>query len=333
MIHDAFLTGLHSEDVCARASCEDRCGKSSTDDDKLCSCDHRCQTLGDCCVDFSTVCSELAKLFPGKEYKIGRGNRVVIKNSNASAPESERHLLIGFRQIDHCPQTSTSLLQDKCRDAHNKDDIGRRIPVCHSGKQVVFQNQYCAYCNGYSMNELVPFELHVDISSDCKGPDIHGSGSNIPRMSLKQMVEECTTQNSLFVPEPCFAAVYRNKMYVRRDQSKCKSHLNTVISTISREVYQNEHCLPRDITDIECFNGEWPSPVPTNVPSEVNDVISLDSSGVPFLLNQLTSPSKTPIRCVSIELLLAIITRVFLWCYCTFCDSSIFFKAMIFIMS
>ena len=311
-MYDVFPIGLGSADFCPRASCEDRCGKSSPDDGSLCSCDHRCQSLGDCCVDFSTECSGLAKLFPGKQYKADGVNLVNIENSNATSPESTSHLLIRVRQIDRCPKTATPLLHMKCKDAHSKDDLGRQIPVCHTEKKVVFQNQYCANCNGYRMRDLVSFELHLDITSACKGHDIHMSGSNKTRMSLEQMVNECTTWRSYFVPNLCFAAVYRNKLYTSRDQSMCKSYLNPVISSNSPGVYQNMHCFPQGITDFECFNGEWPSSMPTNRPSQVNNIISLDNSGVPFLHDQLASPSKAPTKCVSFDLLLAIITRLLL---------------------
>ena len=203
-MHGVFPTVLCSADFCPRASCEDRCGMSSTDDDSLSSCDQRCQSLGDCCVDF-----------------ISDINVAVIRNSNANSPEPDRHLHIGFIQIDHCPKSSTSLLYDKCRDARNKDDLRQQIPVCHSEEQVVFQNQYCAYCNGYCMRDLVSFELHFDITSACKKPNIHVSGSNKTRMSLGRMVNECITRRLIFVPKLCFAAVYRNKLYARTDQSIC----------------------------------------------------------------------------------------------------------------
>ena len=311
-MHDVFLTVLCSADYCPRASCEDRCGKSSPDDDSLCSCDHRCQLLGDCCEDFSRECSGLAIFFLGKQYKTNEINLAVIKNSNTISPEQEKHLFIGFRQIDHCPKSSTLLLHDKCRDARNKDDLGQEIPVCHSEKQVVFQNQYCAYCNGYRMRDLVSFELHFDITSACKEPNIHVSGSNKSRMSLERMVNECSTWRVFFVPNLCFAAVYRNKLYGRRDQSMCRSYLNPVISTNSGVVYQNKHCFPQGITDFECFNGEWPSPAPVDVPSEVNNIISLDNAGVPFLHDQLPSPSKAAIKCASFHLLLAINTGLLL---------------------
>ena len=220
-MHGVFPTVLCSADFCPRASCEDRCGMISTDDDSLCNCDHRCQSLGDCCVDFSRECWVLANLFPGNQYKISDINVAVIENSNANSLEPERHLHIGFRQIDHCPKSSTSLLYDKCRDARNKDDFGQQIPVCHSEEQVVFQNQYCAYCNGYRMCDLVSFELHFDITSACKKPNIQVCGSNKTRMSLGRMVNECITRRLIFVPKLCSAAVYRNKLYARTDQSMC----------------------------------------------------------------------------------------------------------------
>ena len=200
-------------------------------------------------------------------------------------------------------------------DAHSKDDLGRQIPVCHSKKQVVFQNQYCAYCHGYRMRDLVSFELHFDNTSACKEPNIHVSGSNKTRMSLERMVNECTTRRLIFPPNLCFAAVYRNKSYERRDQSMCKSYLNPVYSTNSRGVYQNKHCVPPGIMDFECFYGEWPSPVPTNVSSEVNNIISLDKSGVPSLHDQLASPSNTAIKCASFDLLLVIIIGLLLQFY------------------
>ena len=303
-------TGLHSGGLCPRASCEDRCGKSSTDDDSLCSCDPRCQTLGDCCVDFSTVCSSLAKLFPAKQYKGHSFNLALIENNNATAPESKTHLLVAFRLIDNCPQTSS--LQEKCKNAGSKNDLGQQIPVCHPRNQVVYQNQYCAYCSGYRMHDLVSFEFHVDITSPCKEPSTQVPGSNKPEMSLERIFRECTTRPYVFIPKKCYSAVYRNKLYHRRDNSMCKSHLNPVIVINSSRVYQNKHCLSEGTTHIECFNGEWPSSLPTTVPRGVDEIISLDSTGVPFLHQKVTSASNAPIQCVSLNILVIYI-YIYIW--------------------
>ena len=309
---------MHSEAICPRATCYDRCGKSSTDDNSLCSCDHRCQLLGDCCVDFSTECFNLAKLYPSKPYDSHSVNLAVIENSNAIGPEAETHRIVGYRHVDYCPKPYS--LHEKCKNTDNIQDFRRLIPVCHPKSHVVFKNQYCAYCNGYHIDELVPFEFHVDIPSTCKELNIRATGSNKARISLEHMMEECGILRSLFVPQHCFGAVYRSKMYKRTDHAMCKSHLNPVIVTNSLAVYRNKHCLPEEITGTKCYNGEWPFSLPKNVTKEVSDIISLDSSGHPVLHMHVTAGAKTPRKCISFTLLLTIFAIkyfAFNWTLCT----------------
>ena len=107
MHYDVFPYGLLSGAMCPRASCQDRCGKSSTDDHSLCSCDHHSQLLSDCCVDFSTECFNLVKLFLSKPYHSYNANLAVIENGNGNGFESERHLLVAFRNVDYCPKPSS----------------------------------------------------------------------------------------------------------------------------------------------------------------------------------------------------------------------------------
>ena len=321
MVHDEilFITDLLSGTFCPRTSCQDRCGNKSTDDHSLCSCDKLCQTLGDCCVDFSTECFGLAKMHSTKPYDSHNWNLAIIESRNATASKSETHLLVIFNGVDYCPKSSP--LHEKCENIATTGDLRQYITVCHPKNQEIFPNQYCAYCNGYRINELVSFELHVDIPSACKELDMHTTGSNKPRMSLERVIEECSTWSSLFVPKPCHVAVYRNKGYLETDESMCQSHVNPVVVTNTSNTYRNKHCLPPDLTNFECFDGVWPSAVPTNVPREVNAIISLDSSGVPFLHSQVTSASKTPKKYVFFNLLSAIFATILLpgpWALCGF---------------
>ena len=306
LMRNIFSTGLNSGGICPRASCQDRCRKSSADDHSLCSCDHRCHLLGDCCVDISIECSSLMKSPAKKTYDSYRGYTAIIQNSNATAPDSEAHLFVVFTQIDYCP--TFSKFHEKCKRAAITEDLRRHIPVCHPKNQVVFVNQYCAFCHGYHMNDLVPFELHVDNPSACDDLSTHTYAPNKSRISLEQLINNCTTHYLLFVPERCFAAVYRNKWYIRTNQPMCKSHLNPVVNK-EAEVYRNKHCRPTNTTSIECFNGVWPSAMPFNVPKEVNITISLDISGVPVLYSLPMPTSKTPKICVSFNVLLALYAR------------------------
>ena len=317
MHYDIFPNGLLSGAVCPRASCQDRCGKSSTDDHSLCSCDHHCQLLSDCCVDFSTECLNLTELYPSKPYHSYSVNLAVIENVDANGFESQTHLHVAFRDVDYCPKPSP--LHEKCKNTYNKEDFRRLIPVCHPKSHVVFQNQYCANCNGYHINELVSFEYHLDIPSACKELNLHPTGSIKPRLSLEHMITECKLTRSLFVPKHCFGSVYRNKRYKRTDQEMCKSHLNPVVVSNNSNVYCNKYCVPDGITDIECFNGEWPFYMPTNVLREANDIISLDSSGVPVLNSQIPAASQTPRKCVSFNLF-AIFARIYFESYWLTCD-------------
>ena len=138
---------------------------------------------------------------------------------------------------------------------------------------------------------------------NCKEPSTQVPGSNKPEMSLERIFRECTTRPYVFIPKKCYGAVHRNKLYHRRDNSMCKSHLNPVIVINSSRVYQNKHCLSEGTTHIECFNGEWPSSLPTTVPRGVDEIISLDSAGVPFIHQKVTSASNAPRQCVSLNIL------------------------------
>ena len=288
-------TALHSDVSCPRSSCEDRCGMSAVDDRSMCSCDIHCQSLGDCCVDFSTKCSSLATFYVKNQYStsmhIALRRDISPINTNATASASEAYLTTDFRQIISCPESSSPSVQEKCTQLVGETfDLGLIIPVCHPKNQLVFANKYCAYCNGYHIKDLVSLELLVGISSACEEHSIAATGKT--NVSLDRVVQECTNSVIPYITKPCLDSVYRNRAFYSTYSPMCEYYLNPVVDISTSVVSRNKHCLA-SATGTECFDGEWPHSHVFDMPPGVNGIISLDSSGIPVLHSQVSSPSET----------------------------------------
>ena len=292
--YNVFLipTVPYASQSCPGASCHGRCGQSFTEDHRLCSCDRRCQSLGDCCLDFSTKCAGLVPSDPTTRYDTM--NTLAFLEDTSQVTSYMTSVALPIKVAHSCPETSR--FSKLCTDGI-LDPVALRL--CHPKQQLLFANQFCAYCNGYLIDELVPFEIAVSPACNERiANETMTSRSQLPDW----VAQDCLQPLHQYVPHACRAAVYRNLAYTQRDDLMCKSHLNPVVAIKGILLFRNGYCAPPG-ADTECFDGNFSEKVPMTK-SDITYFVSFGNTGTLVLRTRMVSAAGPHSKYLCVDLVL-----------------------------
>ncbi|KAL8559221.1 hypothetical protein ACOMHN_040345 [Nucella lapillus] len=138
-----------------------------------CSCDHICIRLGDCCVDFFSLClnitdeAEVIRLVEHAQYntptfgsvedqyQLNVTQMMVSYGSCVTTPEGERYTM-----ISSCPESfGDPTVVTTCREAEQHPTLQPHSDV--DNMAVTFRNVDCARCHSYNLTRLVSWRHGV----------------------------------------------------------------------------------------------------------------------------------------------------------------------------
>ena len=151
---------------------------NATDSEVIkCACDKSCIKLGDCCVDFFSVClnitdeTEVLAILERALYdsdnasiaetgEVNATQMILSHGSCVKSPEGERYTM-----VTGCPSSFTGqrVVVDTCEKADKHPNLQPYSDMDYM--TITFRNLFCARCHGYEEEKLLPWILGVS----CKG--------------------------------------------------------------------------------------------------------------------------------------------------------------------
>lgn len=238
-----------------------------------CYCDDLCETYDDCCEDHAS------KFYPSRGFQLPL-EVVSCRNLGAQYEllrtgdlRRER-----FYIVNRCPSHySDECVRGKC-ELHSSspaaDESFYRLPVNGRQSRVLYQNYFCALCNGDE--DVVFWTGRVDFS-EVKYLEAHGQSrlSQTPARFLS--LDEYKPRPCKSVIRHCHRDWTNDKV---RDRCVSRAQSNTYVYAFSANflVYRNVDCaICNRVADAKagCFNDRPDSPYPSSPPPEQHPSLSL----------------------------------------------------------
>ena len=181
--------------------------------------------------------------------------------------QSESTLLdVFYYNVDSCPH-SAPYEQDCIHNVRYKSPA-YHIPVCHPDSSLLFNNRFCAACNGYRMEDTFSLYQHLEVCDSWLALNY----------TMGDLFKNSTAVNDLYylcppiyagkIPNVCNATTERSRVYdpvVMNNQEKpgfhnlCTRFVNPVVTKNElgqAVIMQNQFCLENMSAPWHCYDGK-----------------------------------------------------------------------------
>ena len=230
--------------------------------------------MGDCCVDAPRECfgaenDDLDNLLPSDksdkiEYENIRSNwfprlmeMVYIESETTPQP-----VLYSF--IYGCPQSTA--FQEDCMNYNDYKTVVHHIPVCHPDSSLLFNNRFCAACNGYRMEDTFSYYARVQICDRWLALNYNVEDLFEKSTGADDLYHLCPPIFTGSIPNACRATAKRMRIYQPATMNNqdtphlaCTSFVNPIVTkndygeTIIRS---NQFCLQNTSAPWHCYDNK-----------------------------------------------------------------------------
>lgn len=217
---DTTTTAMNAtyELICENMSCAGRCGEESEVYRRTpCSCDFRCGFFQDCCVDYTSLCSE----YISQNLRSNQFQRLdqCAETSCLGCVSHERFAFKPVYMVSHCPANYNNLIiANRCTES-TSDNVFRHIPVFINATDHLYKNIYCAICHSLDMSTLKVFPTEIFCPKNETDSKAYLEGLSLMEITFSE-VKDFRCKFRIMEPE---SEEYPERLCVPTDLDSCKS--------------------------------------------------------------------------------------------------------------
>ena len=165
--------------------------------------------------------------------------------------------------VKYCP--SSGPYRQKCLYHTLHESVAHYTPVCHPNSGVLFDNWFCAACNGYRVEDTFSFHIHVELCDVWLALNHTVDKLFENSTGVDDLLYLCHHYSKLKIPNACRTTIDWRRIYETIEMGNpmknllCTSFVNPAVTKNDlghAVILKNQYCLQNTSVSWHCYDGK-----------------------------------------------------------------------------